>query len=179
MREVAKRINFGIVYGLSPFGLSQDLNIAVEEAQVFIETYFVRYPGIKEYLESQIKKARKQGFVCTILGRKRYLPAINEKSQSLRNFAQRQAVNTPIQGSAADLIKLAMINIHRRLEQNRLKTRMIIQIHDELVFNVPEEELSQVIPLIRQEMENVMELAVPLKVNIKQGKNWLEMAPLA
>ncbi|MFA5411491.1 MAG: DNA polymerase I [Candidatus Omnitrophota bacterium] len=175
MREVAKRINFGIIYGLSAYGLARDLKISAEQAQGFIDAYFLRYPRVKEYVEEQTKIAQKNGFVTTISGRRRYLPEINNKNQAIRQMALRQAVNTPVQGSAADLIKLAMIQIHRQLETRRLKTEMILQIHDELVFDVPESELAEAAGLIRDRMENVLELNVPVKVDIKKGKNWLEM----
>lgn len=175
MREVAKRVNFGIIYGLSSYGLSRDLNIAAEEAKSFIDAYFIRYPKVKDYIDQQIKRAKKDGFVTTILGRRRYLPEINNKNQTIRQFAERQAVNTPIQGSAADLIKLAMIKIHQQLVFKKLKTKMILQIHDELLFNADKEEINEVTSLIKEIMENVLKLKVPIKVDIKKGKNWLEM----
>ncbi|MEW6101012.1 MAG: DNA polymerase I [Candidatus Omnitrophota bacterium] len=175
MREVAKRVNFGIIYGLTSFGLSKDLKISVEEAQNFIDAYFMRYPGVKEYIQAEILKAKEQGFVTTLLGRRRYLPEINNKNQSLRSFAERQAVNTPIQGSAADLIKLAMVDIHKLLEEKKLKARMLLQVHDELLFDVPQDELSVVTHLVRSRMENILQLDVPIKADIKIGNNWLEM----
>ncbi|MCM8780744.1 MAG: DNA polymerase, partial [Candidatus Omnitrophica bacterium] len=175
MREVAKRVNFGIIYGLSPFGLARDLQISVEDAQHFIDAYFMRYPGVREYIEKQIALAQKEGFVITLLGRRRYIPQINNKNQAICQFAQRQAVNTPIQGSASDLIKLAMVQIYRQIKQKDLKTQMILQIHDELLFNVPEAELDEFVYLVRDNMENVLKLDVPIKVSIKRGKNWLEM----
>jgi DNA polymerase-1 len=175
MREVAKRVNFGIVYGLSSYGLSRDLGISAEEAQGFIDAYFLRYPKVKEYIEEQISKCKKEGFVTTILGRKRYIPQINNKNQSIRSFAERQAVNTPIQGSAADLIKLAMIQIHSEIKTKKLATKMILQIHDELLFDLPEEELDEAVILIKDKMENGLKLDIPIKVDIKKGRNWLEM----
>jgi len=178
MREVAKRVNFGIIYGLTSYGLSRDLGIPLEEAQNFIDAYFARYPKVKEYIESQIKKAEKQGFVTTILGRRRYIPEINNKNQGIRQFAQRQAVNTPIQGSASDLIKLAMLQIHNQINSKKLKTKMILQIHDELVLDAPKEELDDSVSLVRDRMENVLKLDVPVRVDIKRGKNWLEMQPV-
>jgi len=176
MREVAKRVNFGIVYGLTPYGLSRDLGISIDEAQSFIDAYFLRYPGVKEYIQEQITKAEKQGFVTTLLGRRRYIPEINNKNQGIRQFAQRQAVNTPIQGSASDLIKLAMVQIHNQVSSRNLKARMIIQIHDELLFDAPARELKELVGLVKDRMENVLELDVPIKVEIKKGKNWLEMS---
>ncbi|MCM8796880.1 MAG: DNA polymerase I [Candidatus Omnitrophica bacterium] len=178
MRETAKRVNFGIIYGLTSYGLSRDLGIPVEEAQRFIDAYFLRYPGVRGYIETQIKKAKKEGFVTTILGRRRYLPEINNKTQVIRQFAERQAVNTPIQGSASDLIKLAMIDIHRRFLSGGFLSKMVLQIHDELVFDVVEKELSEVKELVKDRMEHVLKLDLPIKVEIKKGKNWLEMEPV-
>jgi len=178
MRETAKRVNFGIVYGLTSYGLSRDLGIPVDEAQNFIDSYFMRYPGVKDYIEKEIKKAEKDGFVTTILGRRRYIPEIRNKNMAIRQFAQRQAVNTPIQGSASDLIKLAMLAIHKDLSSGRLNTQMILQIHDELVFDVPGQELEELAKLVKNRMENVLKLEVPIRVDIKKGKNWLELEPV-
>ena len=178
MRETAKRVNFGIVYGLSSYGLSRDLGISLDDAQRFIDAYFLRYPKVKTYIEAQIKKAESDGFVTTILGRRRYIPEIKNKNIGIRQFAQRQAVNTPIQGSASDLIKLAMIEIHNLLNTKDLKSQMTIQIHDELVFDVPTPELKEMLGLIKDRMENVLALDVPIAVEIKKGKNWLEMEDL-
>lgn len=178
MREVAKRVNFGITYGLTSFGLSRDLEIPPDQAQVFIDAYFTRYPKVKDFIQSQIEQARRDGFVRTILGRRRYIPEINNKNQGIRQFAERQAVNTPIQGTASDLIKLAMVRIHNRFKKQRLKSCMIIQIHDELVFNVPESELKEVVGLVKEGMEAALKLDVPIKVEIKKGRNWLEMEKL-
>ncbi|MCX5697682.1 MAG: DNA polymerase I [Candidatus Omnitrophica bacterium] len=175
MRESAKRVNFGIVYGLSPYGLARDLGVSVDAAQAFIEAYFSTYPRVKRYIDEQIERAKRDGFVTTILGRRRYIPEIGNKNQNIREFAQRQAVNTPIQGSASDLIKLAMVNIHQDILKQTLDSRMIIQIHDELVFDVPAKELGDLLALVRSRMENCFTLAVPIKVSIKKGKNWLEM----
>ncbi|MCX5694035.1 MAG: DNA polymerase I [Candidatus Omnitrophica bacterium] len=176
MREVAKRVNFGIVYGQSAFGLSKDLEIPVNQAQEFIDAYFLRYPKVKEYIEAQIKKAQNEGFVTTLLGRRRYIPEINNKNMGIRQFAQRQAVNTPIQGTASDLIKLAMIKISAQIQSKNLKAKMILQIHDELVFDLPIFELNMLAGLVKDEMENVMKLNVPIKVDMKKGANWLEMS---
>jgi DNA polymerase-1 len=178
MREVAKRVNFGIIYGQSAYGLSKDLDIPVNQAQEFIDAYFLRYPQVKEYIDSQIKKAQSEGFVTTLLGRRRYIPQINNKNMGIRQFAQRQAVNTPIQGTASDLIKLAMIKISAQIKTKGLKARMILQIHDELVFDLPISELNILSQLVKNEMENVMKLEVPIKVDMKEGKNWLQMTPL-
>ena len=175
MREVAKRVNFGIVYGLTSYGLSRDLDITQDEAQTFIDTYFLRYPKVKEYMQEQVTKAEKDGFVTTILCRRRYIPEINHKNQAIRQFAQRKAINTPIQGSASDLIKLAMIKIQDQIKQMNLKAKMILQIHDELLFDVPNKEINDFSALVKDKMENVLKLDVPIKVVIKKGKNWLEM----
>jgi DNA polymerase-1 len=175
MREVAKRVNFGIIYGLTSYGLSRDLGIPVDQAQGFIDAYFLRYPKVKQYIQEQILKAQKNGFVTTLLERRRYIPEINNKNQGIRQFAERQAVNTPIQGSASDLIKLAMIKIHQQLGTGKLKAKMILQIHDELVFDVTQQELKELAGLVKDRMENVLKLDVPIKVDIKFGQNWLEM----
>jgi len=175
MRDTAKRVNFGIVYGLTSFGLSRDLNISFDEAQAFIDAYFARYPRVKEYIESEIKKAQNDGYVTTILGRRRYIPEIKSKNMAVRQFAERQAVNTPIQGSASDLIKLAMINIRNEIKDQGLKSRMVLQIHDELLFDLPKDELSPLVKLVRERMEKVLKLDVPITVDIKKGHNWLEM----
>lgn len=175
MRERTKRVNFGIIYGLTSFGLSRDLGITVDDAQGFIDAYFLRYPKVKDYVTGQIARAKKDGFVITILGRRRYLPEINNKNQSIRQLAERQAINTPIQGSASDLIKLAMIKVNEEIETRGLKTRMVIQVHDELVFDMPQQEEGLFVGLVRERMENVLKLDVPVKVDIKKGRNWLEM----
>lgn len=175
MREVAKRINFGIVYGLSSWGLARDLGISASEAQGFIDAYFLKYSKVKEYIEKQIAEARNTGFVTTILGRRRYLPEINSRNQAIRQLAERQAVNTPIQGTASDLIKLAMIKIYQEFTQKNYLSKMILQVHDELVFNVPENELDKVKENVKFNMENILKLCVPLRVSMKFGKNWLDM----
>lgn len=175
MRDAAKRVNFGLIYGISAFGLAKDLSISQEKAQEFIDKYFLRYPGVKRFMEGEIKKAEKNGFVLTLLNRRRYLPEIKSENMAVRQLAQRQAINTPVQGSAADLIKLAMINIQEELEKESLASRMIITVHDELVFDVAEKEKTVITSLIREHMENPLSLAVPIKVSIKAGKNWMEM----
>ncbi len=174
MRETAKRVNFGIVYGLTSYGLSKDLNIPLDEAGAFIDAYFIRYPKVRGYMEDQIQKAEKDGFVTTILGRRRYIPEINNKNQGIRQFAQRKAINTPIQGSASDLIKLAMIEIHNQINAKQLDSKMVLQVHDELVFDVPEKEQDDFAAMVKERMENVLQLNVPIRVSVKQGRNWLE-----
>ena len=175
MRDTAKRVNFGILYGMSAFGLAKDLNIPQEAAQEFIDKYFSRYPKVKNFIDQQIKRAEENGFVLTILNRRRYLPEIKSPNMAVRQFAQRQAVNTPIQGAAADLMKLAMINIQREIEKRGLNSRMMITVHDELVFDVPKKEKTVMVDLIRDKMEHPLELIVPIKASIKAGENWLDM----
>lgn len=179
MRSGAKAINFGIIYGMSDYGLSQALNISREEAGDFIQRYFQRYPRVKQYMNETIEKARKDGFVTTLLKRRRYLPDINHKNFNLRSFSERMAINTPIQGTAADIIKMAMVKMAQGLAREGLAARMLLQVHDELVFEVPEGELEESALLIREVMEKVINnLAVPLSVDIKYGPNWLDMQPL-
>ncbi|MCM8781810.1 MAG: DNA polymerase, partial [Candidatus Omnitrophica bacterium] len=174
-RSQAKTVNFGIIYGMSAYGLSKDLDLEVEKAQEFIDSYFERYPKVREFIEECIEEARENGFVTTILNRRRYIPEINSENMNIRNFAERTAINTPIQGSAADLIKLAMIKIHKELQWQRLRALMILQVHDELVFEVPKDEIEDVIHLVKEKMETIMRLLVPIKVNVCVGKNWLEL----
>ncbi|MBN2830931.1 MAG: DNA polymerase I [Candidatus Omnitrophica bacterium] len=178
MRDTAKRVNFGIVYGLTSFGLSRDLNISIDEAQAFIDAYFSRYPKVKDYIEEEINKAKEVGFVTTILGRRRYIPEINSKNIAVKQFAQRQAVNTPIQGSASDLIKMAMINIQDEIKKIGLRSKMVLQVHDELLFDLPRAELVSLVSLARDKMEKVLKLDVPVIVDIKKGHNWLEMVDI-
>jgi len=178
MRQSAKTVNFGIIYGMSPYGLSKELEINVDEAKKFIDSYFERYPGVKEYLESEINKARTQGFVTTLMQRRRYITEINNQDPRIRQFAERTAINTPIQGSAADLIKKAMINIRNVLEKKKFKSKLILQVHDELVFDVFKDELNALKELVREKMENVYKLKVPIKVRVKIGKNWLDLKEL-
>ena len=172
MRREAKVINFGVIYGMSAFGLAKELGVDTKVAQAYIEEYFLKHNGVKSYIDHIIQEAQTKGFVTTLFNRRRYLPEINSANRPLRQFAERTAVNTPIQGTAADLIKIAMIRIHRRLRDEGFSTKMILQVHDELVFEVPDGECEPVSTLIREEMEGVMELSVPLKVAITQGKTW-------
>ncbi len=174
MRYKAKSANFAIIYGSSAFGLAQNLNIPRSEAKALIDGYFETYPRVKEYMNRVIEQARKDGYVTTIMGRRRYLPDIHSNNHNVRANAERTAINTPIQGSAADIIKLAMIKISDRFAREGLKARMIIQVHDELVFDVPDDELDRVKAIIREEMENAVELSVPLVVDMGVGKNWFE-----
>ena len=175
MRNSAKRVNFGIIYGISAFGLANDLKVTQPEAQEFIDKYFHRYPAVKKFMDNEIKKCEKNGYVTTLLNRRRYIPEINSKNGAMKQFAQRQAINTPVQGSAADLIKLAMINIQREIKEQKLKTKMISTVHDELIFESPPKEKTTVVDLIRDKMMHAVTLVVPIEVNVKVGKNWLEM----
>lgn len=174
MRRVAKTVNFGVIYGQTPYGLSRELKIPQGEAKRYIENYFRKYPAIRRYMDGVIESARKCGYVTTILGRRRSLPDLNAKNAAIRNFAERNAVNTPMQGSAADLIKMAMIRIHKRLETERFAAKMILQVHDELVFESPENESAALSAMVKEEMEGVYQLSVPLVVDVKTGKNWDE-----
>jgi DNA polymerase-1 len=174
-RRAAKAINFGIIYGLSAFGLAKQLGIEQKEAAQFINAYFTRYRGVKEYLDHVLVETRKSGIAKTLFGRIRPIPEINSPQMQLRNFAERTALNSPLQGTAADLIKMAMISIRERLERNKLATRMILQVHDELLFEVPVKEKNTVEKLVRQEMEGVHKLAVPLVVEIGTGANWRDL----
>ena len=174
MRSKAKTANFGIIYGISAFGLSQRLRIPRKEAADFIEGYFKNFPGVKRYMDSNILTARQKGFVETIMGRRRFLPDINSNNGTVRGMAERNAINSPIQGSAADIIKLAMINIHRRIKEQNLRSKMILQVHDELVFDVYLPEVEKIKEIVKHEMEHVIPLDVPLLIEMGTGRNWLE-----
>jgi DNA polymerase-1 len=174
MRRNAKTVNFGIIYGISAFGLSQRLGIARKEATEIINQYFTQYPDIKKYMDDSIEKARQNGYVETMLGRRRYLPDINSRNYAVRGFAERNAINAPIQGSAADMIKVAMIHIHNEVKHQKLRSKMILQVHDELVFDVYPEELDALKTLVLNKMKNALALHVPVEVNMGVGKNWLE-----
>jgi len=174
MRRQAKTINFGVLYGMGAFSLGKDLGISRSEAQQFIDNYFERYPAVKEYLQAKKAEAQEHQYVTTILGRRCAIPEINSKNGAVRSYAERNAINYPIQGSAADIIKLAMVNIDQRLREEQLQTRMLLQVHDELVFEVPPEELDQVTELVRSEMENAVSLDLPLQVDIGTGESWAQ-----
>jgi DNA polymerase-1 len=174
MRSQAKTVNFGIVYGQSAFGLSKQLGISMQAASQFIKTYFERYPGVLEYLEQSKEQVRKSGFSKTLTGRTRPIPEIHNKNPSIRAAAERLAINTPLQGTAADLIKMAMIEIDRVIREKRLAGKMILQIHDELIFEIPEGEIVSFEALVKEKMEQVMRLNVPIEVHLAIGKNWAE-----
>ena len=173
-RRRAKTANFGIIYGISAFGLSQRLRIPRFEAKELIDGYFRSYPHIKEYIEAAIEKARQDGYVSTMMGRKRMLPEINSRNAVVRGYAERNAVNAPIQGTAADIIKLAMVNVYRDFEREGLKSKMIMQVHDELVFNVVPDELDRVKEIVMRDMMGAYDGKVPLIVSAGVGENWLE-----
>jgi DNA polymerase-1 len=175
MRRVAKTVNFGIIYGMSAYGLARGLGIARKQAQEFIDRYFKRYPGVKRYMEDIVREAREKGYVTTLLGRRRYIPDINTSNRAAREAAERTAINTPIQGTAADIIKLAMLKVHERLEADGCRTKILLQVHDELVLEVPEEDIAEVSGFVKEIMENAIDLHVPLKANIGTGRNWAEV----
>jgi DNA polymerase-1 len=173
-RSNAKTVNFGIVYGVSAFGLSNQTDLSRSEAKELIDTYYETYPKLKAYMSAQVDFAREHGYVETVLNRRRYLKDINSRNAMVRSGAERNAVNAPIQGSAADIIKLAMINIHNRFEKENFKSKMLLQVHDELVFDAHKDELEIIRPIIKYEMENAFKMSVPLDVEVGIGENWLE-----
>lgn len=174
MRRNAKSVNFGIIYGISAFGLSEQLSIPRKEAQTLIDEYFANYPKIKAFIEKSIISAREKGYAETISGRRRYLSDIISSNANIRNFAERNAVNMPIQGTSADMIKLAMISIHKEFKQKQLKSKMILQVHDELVFDVYKPEIEMVKEIVERQMKNALPLTIPIEIDINQGENWLE-----
>lgn len=174
MRRKAKTANFGIIYGISVFGLAERLSIDRKEAKELIDGYFETYPQVKIYMEKSIESAREKGYVETIFNRKRFLPDINSRNAVVRGYAERNAINAPIQGSAADIIKVAMARIYNRFEKEKISAKMILQVHDELNFSVPREEKEIVQQIVIEEMENAYKMHVPLKADCGWGNNWLE-----
>jgi DNA polymerase-1 len=174
MRRKAKTANFGIIYGISAFGLSQRLNISRTEAKEIIDGYFEAFPDVQKYMEKSIEIARNNGYVKTLFGRKRYLNEINSANAVVRGMAERNAINAPIQGSAADIIKIAMINIYNRFLDQNIQSKMILQVHDELNFEVFNSEIETVKEIVKYEMENAIQLDIPLTVEMDTGKNWFE-----
>jgi len=174
MRRNAKTVNFGIIYGISSFGLSERLNIPRKESSEIIRQYFTKYPGIRQFMEKTIAFARAHGFVETMMGRRRYLRDILSANATIRGFAERNAINAPIQGTAADMIKIAMIDIFQELNKRNLKARMIMQVHDELVFDVPKNETEEVKIIVADKMKNAIHLDVPVETEMSIGENWLE-----
>jgi DNA polymerase-1 len=173
-RSAAKAVNFGIIYGQSAFGLSQTLNISRTEAKEIIDSYYAQYGTIKTYMDETVAKARENGYVETIMKRRRYLPDINSSNAIVRGFAERNSINAPIQGSAADIIKMAMVAVYQEMKKTNLKSKMILQVHDELVFDVHIDEIEQMKSLVKNAMENAVQLTVPMEVEMELAKNWLE-----
>ena len=173
-RSAAKAVNFGIIYGQSAFGLSQNLGISRTEAKQIIDSYFAQYSTIKTYMESAVKNARENGYVETIMQRRRYLPDINSANAVVRGFAERNAINAPIQGSAADIVKLAMVAVDRAMVEANVQSKMLLQVHDELVFDVHKDETELMKALVKQAMEGAVQLAVPMEVEMELAHNWLE-----
>ena len=174
MRRKAKAVNFGIIYGISSFGLSEDLRISPTEAKMFIEDYFNTYPGVKDYMNKVIAEAHEKGYVKTITNRKRIIEELNNKNYMIRSMGERMALNTPIQGTAADILKIAMIKIDKEIETRKLKSKMLLQVHDELIFNVPKEEKEIMEKLVTDIMDSAYKLNVPLVVDVSFGNNWYE-----
>jgi DNA polymerase I len=175
-RQVGKRINFSIIYGLTPFGLSKDLDIKPSEAKIYIEKYFAKYPGVAKWMGEVVEKAKEDGFVETVFGRRRYVSAIREKNKIVFESAKRLTINTPIQGTSAEVIKLAMIEIDKKLTKKKLETKMLLQIHDELIFEVPKSEEKVAEKIIKKCMENVLKWEIPLVISSKKGKNWMQIS---
>jgi DNA polymerase-1 len=174
MRSGAKAVNFGIVYGISDFSLSEDIGVSVYEARRYIEEYFAKYPGVKKFMEDIVASAKETGYVKTVLNRIRYIPELKMSNRNMASFGERVARNTPIQGSAADIIKLAMIACDKRLKQEKLKSRLVLQVHDELIFEAEREESGLVEKIVKEEMENAYKMDVPLVVDIKSGVSWYQ-----
>ena len=174
MRRSAKAVNFGIVYGISAFSLSQDIGVSVAEAKTYMEAYFATFPGVRKYMDSVVETAKETGYVETILHRRRDLPELKSSNFNLRSFGERVALNMPVQGTAADVMKLAMVAVHKRLKAENLQARLVLQVHDELIVECPEEEAETVAKLLEEEMEGAVSLSVPLIAEAKSGKSWAE-----
>jgi DNA polymerase-1 len=168
-------MNYGIVYGMGAGRAAREMGVPLAQAESYIAGYFARYPGVRQFIDRTIATARERGYVTTVLGRRRYLPELGARDPAVRQFAERAAVNTPIQGSAADLVKLAMLEVSRRLSGAGLRARLLLQVHDELVLEAPEEEAARVVDLVRGAMEGVWQLKVPLRVEVQSGANWAEV----
>ena len=173
-RRNAKAVNFGIVYGISSFGLSQDLSITRKEASEYIDRYFETYPGIKKFLDDTVAHAKEMGYVVTLFGRRRPVPELASSNFMQRAFGERVAMNAPIQGTAADVMKIAMIGVHRELTERKMKSRLVLQVHDELLIEAYEEELEDVKKILKEQMEQAAQLDVPLEVDMHTGRNWYE-----
>ena len=175
MRRLAKTVNFGVIYGMSDYGLEQATELSRDEATQFITSYFAQHPGVEQYIETTKQQVRRKGYVQTLLGRQRHILEINSSNRQVREAAERMAINMPVQGTSADIIKVAMINLHREMQKRQLKSKMLLQVHDELIFEVPEVETEEMRQLVPETMSTAVELSVPLKVDIKTGNNWGEM----
>jgi DNA polymerase-1 len=178
-RRLAKTINFGVLYGMGSYGLARDSGLSQQEAGKFIELYWSRYPAVRRFMDETLREGRERGYVSTLFGRRRYMPELRSRNGGLRQQAERMAINAPVQGTAADIIKVAMNNLWRQLRESGHEAKMLLQVHDELLFEVPSSELQAVGDLVCKTMENAIELSVPLVVEVKYGKNWGEMKPLA
>jgi len=175
MRRLAKTVNFGVIYGMSGYGLEQATEFSREEAEKFISAYFEKYPRVRQYMEETKKQARELGYVQTILGRRRSIPEVNSSNRNLREAAERMAINMPVQGTSADIIKVAMVKLDEEMTKRRLKSAMLLQVHDELIFEVPEDEMDTMRQLAVKVMSEAIELSIPLKVETKTGNNWGQM----
>jgi DNA polymerase-1 len=174
LRYKAKTVNFSIIYGISDFSLSRDLNTTRKEARTYIDNYFENYKLVKSYMDDSITKGKEKGYVETLLNRRRYIPELESSNFNIRSFGERVAMNMPIQGSAADIIKLAMVKVYRRLKEEKLKSRLILTIHDELIIEAAEDELEYVKSMLKEIMENAISLSVPLKVDVMEGDSWYD-----
>jgi len=175
MRRLAKTVNFGVIYGMSGYGLEQATEFSRDEAERFIAAYFEKYPGVRKYLDSTKEQARQKGYVETILGRRRYIPEINSPNRTIREAAERMAINMPVQGTSADIIKVAMLNLEEEMDFRKLTSKLILQVHDELIFEVPQNELSAMQEIVPRLMGYAITLSVPVKVDIKTGLTWGQM----
>jgi DNA polymerase-1 len=175
MRRVAKTVNFGVIYGMSEYGLEQATELSRDEAAQFIVAYFEKYPGVRKYLDETKRLAREKGYVQTILGRRRSIPEINSPNRQVRQAAERMSINMPVQGTSADIIKVAMVNLYREMQDRRLRSKMLLQVHDELLFEVPDAELAEMQELVPRIMSTAIELSIPVKVEAKVGRNWGEL----
>ena len=174
MRRMAKAVNFGIIYGISEFGLSKNVHMTPREAKEFIAKYFELYPSVKSYMDESVKLAKERGYASTLLGRRRYIPELNSSTFVLRQFGERVAMNMPLQGTASDIIKMAMINVQNKMLECNLKSKLILQIHDELIVDTTSDEVDIVSNILKQEMESVVKLSVPLIVDVSMGKSWFD-----
>jgi DNA polymerase I len=174
-RRLAKTINFGVLYGMGSYGLARDSGLTPAEASKFIELYWSRYPAVRRFMDQTLEEGRERGYVSTLLGRRRYMPELRSRNGGVRQQAERMAINAPVQGTAADIIKIAMNRLFDELQARKLRSKMLLQVHDELLFEVPASELEEISALVCEIMEGAMELSVPIKVDVKYGKNWGEM----